>query len=228
MPPISPGTRCTCDTRSWCSGLPPAGMDGAPGGRARSPRWHITNGGRVADAWTEWAIFEVWDWFSDVGASLRDWDRRRVALEALAISRLPPDAGAELVLPRVGGCWVARATVRNRKLVSEHRHVFRARFSGSSRLWLEALTGSRPMPADAALLWVRVDGSALLPSRLPRRSPDDSFDIPRRNGDGAAKPLEIPRRPSAGHGTRVRRAPHQNPPDRISCASAHRFDRLGP
>lgn len=140
------------------TGLPEAELD-RHAGTSRAANVLLTRG-------HEWAIFEVWDWFSDVGASLRDWDRRRVALEALAISRLPPDAGAELVLPRVGGCWVARATVRNRKLVSEHRHVFRARFSGSSRLWLEALTGSRPMPADAALLWVRVDGSALLPSRL--------------------------------------------------------------
>ncbi len=126
---------------------------------------------------TEYAIAEVWDWFDDVGAALRDWDRRLDALDRYAIARLNPAAGvggpvrsggsaAPVVLPKVGGCWVVRATRRNRELVSDHRHLFRARFAGSGHAWLESLTTSRSMPERAALLWVSVDGRRLFPARL--------------------------------------------------------------
>lgn len=125
----------------------------------------------------EYAITEVWDWFDDVGAAQRDWDRRLDALDRYAIGRLSPNAapgalprpgGAvePAVLPKIGGCWVVRATRRNRLLVSEHRHLFRARFAGSGHAWLEALTTSRPMPERPALLWVSVDGRHLYPARL--------------------------------------------------------------
>ena len=138
-------------------GLPEAELD-RHAGTSRAADVLLTRG-------PEWAIVEVWNWFLDVGASLRDWDRRRAALEALAIARTAPSA-VHSALPRVGGCWVVRATVRNRRLVAEHQHVFRARFPGSSWLWLEALRGSRLMPLEPALIWVRVDGSALFASRL--------------------------------------------------------------
>lgn len=118
---------------------------------------------------TEWAITEVWNWFDDVGAALRDWDRRLGGLEAYAIAHMPPpdaDSNADEVLPSIGGCWVVRATVRNRRLVAEHRHVFRARFPGSAVAWLAALEGEAAMPSEPALLWVSVDGSRLFPSRL--------------------------------------------------------------
>ncbi len=138
-------------------GLPEAELD-RQAGTSRAADVLLTRG-------SEWAIVEVWDWFMDVGASLREWDRRRAALEALAIARMASNV-VDPELPTVGGCWVVRATVRNRRLVSEHQHVFRARFPGSSRLWLEALRGPRRMPLDPALIWVRVDGSALFGSRL--------------------------------------------------------------
>ena len=116
----------------------------------------------------EWALFEVWDWFDDVGASFRDWDRRLARVEALAISRMPPvdDEDAEPLLPRVSGCWVVRGTRRNRDLVRDHSHLFRARFPGSARAWIAALTTATTMPSAPALLWVTVDGSRLYPSRL--------------------------------------------------------------
>lgn len=118
----------------------------------------------------EWCLQEVWDWFADVGAAFRDWDRRLDAVERLAISRMAPpvaDAGgnAEL-LPRVGGCWVVRATRRNRRLVDEHRHLFRARFPGSAHAWLAALTTPASMPPIPAILWAAVDGTRFFPSRL--------------------------------------------------------------
>lgn len=116
----------------------------------------------------EYAITEVWDWFDDVGAALRDWDRRLDALERYAIARLGREVerGEHLELPMISGCWVVRATLRNRGLVAEHRHIFRARFAGSGQAWLAALTSPRPMPSRPALLWVSVDGRRLFPARL--------------------------------------------------------------
>jgi hypothetical protein len=114
----------------------------------------------------EWVIVEVWDWFADVGAALRDWDRRLAVLEAYAIARMPPDHSAEVTVPTIGGIWVVRATARNRRLLAAHRHVFQSRFPGSAKAWLGALTGADVIPAQPTILWVRVDGSALFPSRL--------------------------------------------------------------
>lgn len=117
----------------------------------------------------EYALTEIWDWFDDVGAALRDWDRRLDALERYALARLVPGSGDRLHpldSPRTGGCWVVRATIRNRGLVGEHRHVFRSRFPGSAHAWLVALSSSRPMPDKPALLWVSVDGTRLFPARL--------------------------------------------------------------
>jgi transcriptional regulator with XRE-family HTH domain len=112
---------------------------------------------------TEYALIEVWDWFDDVGGALRDWDRRLSALERYAIARMTIDAP----VPRHGGCWVLRATHRNRQLVQEHRHLFRSRFPGSGSVWLATLTtpGRRP-PDEAALLWVAVGSTRLFPARL--------------------------------------------------------------
>ncbi|HKY88707.1 MAG TPA: hypothetical protein VJ141_01920 [Candidatus Limnocylindrales bacterium] len=109
----------------------------------------------------EYAIVEIWDWFEDVGAAHREFDRRLDALERFAIARMTGET-----LPRTGGCWVVRATLRNRRLVREHRHLFRARFPGSGHAWLEALTTARGMPAQRAMLWVSVLGDRLYPARL--------------------------------------------------------------
>jgi transcriptional regulator with XRE-family HTH domain len=112
---------------------------------------------------TEYALIEVWDWFDDVGGALRDWDRRLSALERYAIARMAVDGP----VPFHGGCWVLRATQRNRQLVHEHRHLFRARFAGSPPAWLAALTTTaRPVPDKAALLWVAVGSTRLFPARL--------------------------------------------------------------
>lgn len=111
----------------------------------------------------EYALIEVIDWFDDVGAPTRAWHRRLEAVERYAIARM---RGEEPV-PRIGGCWIVRATRRNRDLIAEHRHFFRARFPGSGRAWLAALTSpTAPLPADSALLWVSVSGERLYPARL--------------------------------------------------------------
>ena len=111
----------------------------------------------------EVALMEIIDWFDDVGAPLREWPRRLEAVERRAIARMVGDQG----VPKVGGCWLIRATRRNRELVAAHANIFRNRFPGSGRAWLAALTQTKPaMPDAAALLWVSVDGTRIWPSRL--------------------------------------------------------------
>lgn len=110
----------------------------------------------------EYAIVEVWDWFDDVGAALRDFDRRLDALERFAIARMTDDT-----LPVIAGCWAVRATARNRRLVRDHRNLFEARFPGSGQAWLVALmTSGGAMPPRPALLWVTVPGDRLFPARV--------------------------------------------------------------
>jgi len=111
----------------------------------------------------EVALMEIIDWFDDVGAPLREWPRRLEAVERRAIARMVGDQG----VPKVGGCWLIRATRRNRELVAAHANIFRNRFPGSGRAWLAALTQTTAaMPDAAALLWVSVDGTRIWPSRL--------------------------------------------------------------
>lgn len=113
----------------------------------------------------ELAVMEVHDWPDDIGAAARDWDRRLADAEAWAISRLPP---GDLDVPRVSGCWVLRATRRNRELVRTHPGFFAARFPGSGRAWLAALSSAEhPMPAAPGILWASVDGTRLYAARLP-------------------------------------------------------------
>jgi len=110
----------------------------------------------------EHALIDVWDWFDDVGAAFRAWDRRISRVAAVAIGRTP--VGHEQP-PRVCGCWVVRSTLRNRHLVADHGALFAARFPGSGSAWLAALSTSRPMPADPAILWVAVRGDRLWAAR---------------------------------------------------------------
>jgi transcriptional regulator with XRE-family HTH domain len=108
----------------------------------------------------EYALMEVIDWFADVGAPMRDWSRRLEAVDRYGLARMRPDDP----LPRWSGCWVVRATRRNRDLIAEHRNLFRSRFHGSGPAWLRALTDIRvPLPAEPSLLWVDLLGERLFP-----------------------------------------------------------------
>ncbi len=144
------------------------------------------------------ALFEIWDSFEDVGAAFRSWDRRLGRLREREAGRprsnearmLPADvrpngAGVRPIEPRerpdgsklhpdepgqvhVAGCWVVRATRRNRQLVREHATLFAARFPGSGHRWLAALAHPEvSMPRRAGLLWATVAGDRLFPARLP-------------------------------------------------------------
>jgi transcriptional regulator with XRE-family HTH domain len=111
---------------------------------------------------SEWCLIEVVDWVSDVGESVRDFDRRLAALDRFAVARMRADA-----VPRSGGIWLLRATARNRRLVADHHEFFRGRFPGSGRAWLAALTDpAAPMPREPALLWVDVGGTRIFAARL--------------------------------------------------------------
>jgi hypothetical protein len=109
---------------------------------------------------------ELIDWFEDVGASIRDWDRRLARVEQRAIALRSRDTESGTLLPRVSGCWIVRATNRNRALVSELRSLFAARFPGSGQEWLAALRSTALMPSDAAPLWISIDGDRVWPARL--------------------------------------------------------------
>ncbi len=146
----------------------------------------------------EVVAIEVMDWFDDVGARFRDWDRRLERVRQLAIATRTVDGDDGFVSPRVSGCWVVRATTRNRQLLHEHATLFDARFPGSGRHWLDALTSSVEMPAELAILWVSVDGSRLFPRQRTSRASTPA--APTSRADPAPRPR--PPRPRAPNGSR--------------------------
>ena len=82
-----------------------------------------------------------------------------------------PDETGEV---RVAGCWVVRATRRNRQLVHEHETIFAARFPESGRLWLSAMEHAEGrMPERSGLLWTSVVGDRLFSARLQGQSRSD-------------------------------------------------------
>jgi transcriptional regulator with XRE-family HTH domain len=118
---------------------------------------------RRQDQPAEYALVEIIDWFHDVGEPMRAWSSRQSAVERYAVARMTDD-----VLPRSSGCWIVRATARNRRLIADHANLFKARFPGSGRAWLAALTApATPMPAQPGLLWISVSGDGLFPVRWP-------------------------------------------------------------
>jgi hypothetical protein len=62
----------------------------------------------------------------------------------------------------VAGCWVVRASVRNRALVGQYPQVFATRFPGPSELWLRALTAGTTPPASPGMLWADVAAGRLI------------------------------------------------------------------
>jgi transcriptional regulator with XRE-family HTH domain len=99
-------------------------------------------------------VWECCNPMGDVGASARSTNRKLVEAAALAIARYGADAAA-------AGCWVVRATRRNRALLARYPELFAARFPGSSRRWLEALRSGAAPPTETGLVWASVDGRRL-------------------------------------------------------------------
>ena len=126
------------------------------GGWTAVPELHVAGAG-FADVGLRrserLALVEIWTWLADVGDAFRSWDRKL---------RRAADTGFD-----ASGCWVLRATRRNRQLVADHATIFAARFPGKGAAWLAALsTRDEPMPAAPALLWVSVRGDRLFAARI--------------------------------------------------------------
>ena len=72
---------------------------------------------------------------------------------------------------RVAGCWVVRATTRNRRLVATYPELFATRFPGSSRGWLEALVGGSEPSDQPGLVWASADATRLFAHRWSGAAP---------------------------------------------------------
>jgi hypothetical protein len=104
-------------------------------------------------------LVECWNTLGDVGAAARSTNRKLAEADALA-------AAVTGQRPyRVTGCWVLRATKRNRELVTRYPELFNARFPGSSSGWVRALQDGAAPPEEIGLLWTDVASTRLFPWR---------------------------------------------------------------
>jgi hypothetical protein len=101
-------------------------------------------------------LIECWSLIGDIGAAARSTSRKLAEAEATAMGLWGERPS------RVAGCWVVRATKRNRELVSRYPEVFRSRFPGSSSEWVRAITTpSADPPTEPGLVWSDVAASRL-------------------------------------------------------------------
>ena len=101
------------------------------------------------------AVNELWNTLDDFGAAKRSFDWKLARAEELAAA-----IGGEQPY-RVAGCWVVRATRRNRALVARYPTLFRSAFPGSSARWVRALMEGTPPPLEAGLIWCDVRATRL-------------------------------------------------------------------
>jgi hypothetical protein len=107
-------------------------------------------------------LVEVWNWFDDVGGSIRSLDGKKAALRGRLKARAEDGEGTWTIR-----ClFVVRRTRRNERLVREVRAVFAARFPASSGAWLGALTDpARLVPSEDGFVWSTAN-AVLQASRL--------------------------------------------------------------
>ncbi len=126
----------------------------------------------VRRARREAVVVEIWNWFDDVGASLRGLDAKVTLLAARlrdeSAGGAEPHGRSDGWLVR--GLFLVRDTQRNRALVAELRPLFASRFTGSSTAWLRALSAAATLPDGHGLLWSDRSGR-LVASRLGRAAP---------------------------------------------------------
>ena len=123
---------------------------------------HSTDVGLTDDANRRLVQVECINTFGNINAAIRSSDRKRAEAEQMAVA-----VGHDRHYA-VHPVWVVRATRRNRALLSRYPEVFAARFTGSSRAWVKALTAGTPPPAEAGLVWCDVRATRLFEWR-PRR-----------------------------------------------------------
>jgi len=106
-------------------------------------------------------LIECWNTIGDVGGAARSSERKRAEAEALAVAVGPLREDATVEPCRVRGCWVVRATARNRALVARYPEVFATRFPGSSSGWVGALVARGEPPSEPGLVWCDVGAKRL-------------------------------------------------------------------
>jgi len=127
----------------------------------RHGSWQSTDVALRSDTARRLLVVECWNSVGDVGAAYRGTDRKRIDGAAYAAGRW--GEGHHLVT----ACWVVRATARNRALLASYPALFAARFTGSSRAWVRALTEGGDPPPEIGLVWCDVRATRLFPWRRP-------------------------------------------------------------
>jgi DNA-binding XRE family transcriptional regulator len=107
-------------------------------------------------------LVECWNTIGDIGAAARSTSRKLSEAAEVAIALGSKHHAL------VTGCWVVRATARNRALVARYPEVFAVRFPGSSAAWVRALTHGEGPPLEAGLVWCDVAATRLYPWRQRR------------------------------------------------------------
>lgn len=133
--------------------------------------WRSIDIGLRDDRHRRLLIVECWNTIGDIGGAARSSERKRADAERLASGWWGTDPhGIHLI-------WVVRDTARNRRLIASYPEVFAARFPGSSRAALGALTGPEaPAPPDApSLVWSDLHATRLFAWRR-RGGPADAAD----------------------------------------------------
>ena len=105
---------------------------------------------------------ECWNTIGDVGAAARSSTRKVAEAAEVAIAL---GSGRPLT---VAGCWVVRASARNRALVARYPEVFAVRFPGSSVGWVHALTRGAAPPLEPGLVWSDAGATRLFAWRQRR------------------------------------------------------------
>ncbi|MEP7378447.1 MAG: helix-turn-helix transcriptional regulator [Chloroflexota bacterium] len=123
--------------------------------RPASPSFSIDVGVRD-DALRVFFIEECWNTFGSINGAVRSTRRKIAEAEQLAVA-----TGGEGAYG-VAAVWIVRDTRRNREIVTRYPEVFTAAFTGSSRLWVQALTqkGVAP-PTEPGLVWCDVKATRL-------------------------------------------------------------------
>ncbi len=103
-------------------------------------------------------LVEIWNRLDDLGAAVRNTDRKLAELTGLG--RATPRAW------RVVACWVLVDNAANRQIVRRYPAILGARFGGSSAAWVRSLAGGSTPPDRPGLAWVDVSAGRLGELRL--------------------------------------------------------------
>jgi transcriptional regulator with XRE-family HTH domain len=127
-----------------------------------SEPWRSADVGLASTAACRLLHVECWNTIGDIGAATRSSVRKPSELADLAVARWGTSGVSSLV-------WVVRSTARNRAIVARYPELFAARFPGSSRDWVSALTTGVVPPAAPGLVWADPAATRIFAWRRPTR-----------------------------------------------------------